>query len=54
MKFCSFCGIKAGSSAGMKCIGVEDVVPFDEETKKLMYCELENLNQAIEIFENEL
>ena len=47
-------GIKAGFSAGMKCVGVEDIVPFDTETKKLMYCELDDLSQAIEIFENEL
>ncbi len=47
-------GIKAGYAAGMKCIGVPDIVNFSEETKKLMFCELENLGQAIEIFENEL
>lgn len=47
-------GIKAGFAAGMKCIGVEDIIPFSEKTKKLMCRELESLNQAIEIFENEL
>lgn len=47
-------GIKAGFAAGMKCIGVADTIPFNDETKKLMYRELESLNQAIEIFENEL
>jgi HAD superfamily hydrolase (TIGR01509 family) len=47
-------GIKAGFNAGMKCIGVEDIVPFDTETKNLMYCELDDLSQAIEMFENEL
>lgn len=47
-------GIKAGFTAGMKCIGVPDIVNFSDETKKLMFCELENLGQAIEIFENEL
>lgn len=47
-------GIKAGFAAGMKCIGVPDLVNFSEETKKLMFCQLEDLSQAIEIFENEL
>lgn len=47
-------GIKAGFAAGMKCIGVEDIIPFGAETKRLMYRELEDLSQAIEIFENEI
>ncbi len=44
-------GIIAGNKAGMKCIGVADVVPFGDKTKSLMYCELQNIAQAIEIFE---
>ena len=44
-------GIIAGSKAGMKAIGIPDIVPFSNETKSLMYCELEDLAQAIEIFE---
>ena len=35
----------------MKCIGVADVKPFSQEFKDLMYCELDNIKQAIEIFE---
>ena len=44
-------GILAGSRAGMKIIGIPDVVAFSKEIKALMYCELEDLSQAIEIFE---
>lgn len=44
-------GINAGFAAGMKCIGIEDVAIFGEEAKKRMFCQLDNLSQAIEIFE---
>ncbi len=44
-------GIAAGYKAGMKCIGVPDITAFDAETKKLMFAELEDLSQAIPIFE---
>lgn len=47
-------GIIAGHAAGMKCIGVPDIKPFDEEIKKLMFCELQSLDQAIEIFKGML
>ena len=47
-------GIKAGFAAGMKCIGVPDMVPFDDDIKQLMLCELSSLSQAIPIFEKEL
>lgn len=47
-------GIKAGFAAGMKCIGVPDMVPFDDDIKQLMFCELSSLSQAIPIFEKEL
>ncbi len=46
-------GIRAGYKAGMKCIGIVDIVPFSKEVKELMYCELENMGEAIEIFEKE-
>ena len=42
-------GIKAGYSAGMKCIGVPDIVPFDEETKKLTVACATTLNDVITI-----
>ena len=44
-------GVIAAHKAGMKCIGIADVVPFNDSTKALMYCELNNMYQAIEIFE---
>lgn len=44
-------GIRAGHSAGMKCIGVPDLVPFDADTKALMFAELSSLSEAIELFE---
>ncbi len=44
-------GIIAGYNAGMKCIGVPDVVDFDAEIKKIMFAELEDLSQAIPIFQ---
>lgn len=43
-------GIRAASSAGMKCFGIEDVAPFDNEIKKVMYKELSSLDEAIDIF----
>ncbi len=42
-------GIKAGYSAGMKCIGIPDIVDFPEDIKKLMFAHITNLSQAIEI-----
>ncbi len=43
-------GIRAAHAAGMKAIGIPDVAPFSEETKKLMVAHLESLDEAIEIF----
>lgn len=45
-------GIRAGYSAGMKTFGIEDIVPFKEDVKKLMFKQLNSLDEAIEIFEN--
>ena len=42
-------GIRAGHSAGMKCIGVPDIVPFSDDIKKLMLAELGSLSEAIEL-----
>lgn len=42
-------GIISGYRAGMKCIGVPDIASFNEETKKMMFAELENLAEAIEL-----
>lgn len=43
-------GILAGYNAGMKCIGVPDIVPFNEEIKSKMFACLNSLDEAIEIF----
>ena len=47
-------GIRAGFSAGMKCIGIKDIVDFSEEIKKMMFTELSDLSKAIEIFKEYL
>lgn len=47
-------GILAGVSAGMKCIGVPDLVPFDDETKKVMIGEFKTLGEGIEFFKKHI
>ena len=47
-------GIKAGFAAGMKPIGVADVAPFTEEAKKMMFKELNSLDEAIPILKEYL
>ncbi len=42
-------GIKAGHNAGMRCIGVEDVAPFDSESQAIMFAKLNRLDEAIPI-----
>ncbi len=42
-------GIRSGFNAGMRCIGVPDIVPFDSEIKALMTAHLSSLDQAIPI-----
>ena len=43
-------GIRAGYSAGMKCIGIPDVAPFSDEVKAMMVEHLSSLDEAIEVF----
>ena len=43
-------GIKAGIDAGMKVIGFADIIPFKEETKKLLFSNLNDLSEAIDMF----
>ncbi len=40
-------GIKAAAAAGMKCIGIPDIVPFDDETKRLLFAEFSSMEEAI-------
>lgn len=47
-------GILSGYNAGMKCIGVPDLVEFPADIKKLMTAELSSLDEAIELFRREL
>lgn len=47
-------GIKAGVAAGMKSIGVEDVVAFDDATKSLLTAQFASLDEAIPFFEQYL
>lgn len=43
-------GIIAGYNAGMKCVGIPDIVQFPPEIKKLLTYELNSLDEAIDIF----
>lgn len=45
-------GIKAAYAAGMKCIGVPDIVPFSDDTKNLMFAEITCLSEAIGILKS--
>ena len=47
-------GIKAGRAAGMKCIGFPELVPFDEETEKMMIAQVNDLSEAIPILKEYL
>lgn len=43
-------GILAGHNAGMKCIGVPDIVDFESSVKELMTAEFTSLDEAIPLF----
>ena len=45
-------GIIAAHKAGMKGIGIPDMVEFKDDVKKLMFAELKTLSEAIEILKN--
>ncbi len=45
-------GIKAAYAAGMKCIGVPDLVDFEGEIAELLFRKLSSLDEAIELFQN--
>ena len=44
-------GIKAAYNAGMKPIGVPDIAKLDSETKKFLFAEIGQLDEAIAVFE---
>ncbi len=43
-------GILAGHSAGMKCIGIPDIIDFNTETKALLTAQFLNMNEALNFF----
>lgn len=47
-------GVRAANNAGIKCIGFPDIIPFNNETKKLLFAEIDDLSKAIEIFKEYL
>lgn len=47
-------GVRAGYAAGMKVFGIADVVPFSDDVKKLMFKELNSLDEAIDILKKYL
>ncbi len=42
-------GIRAAYAAGMKCIGVPDIVDFDRDVNQLLYAKFTQLDEAIEV-----
>ena len=45
-------GIKAGYAAGMKCIGIPDIVQFSDEVKSLETKEYKSMFEALEYFKS--
>lgn len=43
-------GVKSAFAAGIRCIGIPDVRPFDNDIKPLLFAELTSMDEAIEIF----
>lgn len=44
-------GVRSAHAAGMRVIGIPDLVPFSDEVRELMFAELSDMSKAIEIFE---
>ena len=44
-------GIRAAAAAGMRCIGIPDIVEFEEEIINLLFAHCKNMFEAKEIFE---
>ncbi len=45
-------GVRAAHAAGMRPIGIPDIVPFGSEVKSLLYAECASLDEAIPLFES--
>ena len=46
-------GINAGFKAGMKCIGIPDIAPFDDKTKSLLTAEFTSMHEALKYFKTQ-
>ena len=44
-------GIKSGHVAGMKCIGVPDIVDFCDEVNDLLFAKYKRIVESIEMFD---
>lgn len=47
-------GVRAAHAAGMKVIGIPDIVPFNDETKKLLFAEHTDLLESLELLKSYL
>ena len=47
-------GVRSAYAAGMKCIGVPDVVDFPDDVKPMLFAQIECLSDAIEILKEYL
>ncbi len=47
-------GIRAGYAAGMRCIGIPDLIDFSAEIKTMLFAQFSDLSQTISLFEKEL
>ncbi len=47
-------GIKAANNAGMKCIGIPDLIPFNKETQDSLFAYFADMSEAIEILKQYL
>ena len=45
-------GINAAVAAGMRCIGIPDIVAFAEETKALLFAHCESMTEVLDILES--
>ncbi len=47
-------GVIAAHKAGMKCIGIPDIIPFENEIESLTFATLNNLGEAIDVFAKQI
>lgn len=47
-------GVVAAYRAGMKCIGIPDIVDFEKEIEQLMFAKCESMTEALDIFKKML